>query len=351
MWSTMDQRACPVSLAYAAFFVLIFVGVLGFARSGVAGPGRGARIGTVVALAGTALFFAGELLSIPVADQRLDETGAGLVTACFGVGNLLSAIGFIVAGVATVRAGQWDGWRRFVPLATGIWLVVLLGLVATPALAIGVGLYGLCLTALGVALWTQPTPSTPRSRTDAIQSGRDRRSEGIIRLGQSGQGRPTECGHDMTAQADAVIETRNAATTGPGPAALSRAAGVAVRTLCVPRPTGVRGRYLMGDLDSSPATSTRSWSRPLRDPKSPAEVVLFWKGRGRAWPIWASLARALASRSSRYGFERNGVTCRGLNSVGLSDRRVAVPRRRRDSPAAPDAAGAPGAPVFGGAVR
>jgi hypothetical protein len=171
MWSYpwTSGALVPVSLAYAVFFVLVFVGILGFARSGVAGPGRGARIGTVVALAGTALFFAGELLSIPIADQRLDETGAGLVAACFGVGNLLSAIGFIMAGIATVRAGQWDGWRRFAPLATGIWLVVLLGLVATPALAIGVGLYGLCLTALGVALWTQPTPSTPRPRSEAVQ--------------------------------------------------------------------------------------------------------------------------------------------------------------------------------------
>lgn len=171
MWSYpwTSGALVPVSLAYAVFFALAFVGVLGFARSGVAGPGRGARIGTVVALAGTALFCASELLSIPVADQRLDESGARLVAACFGVGNLLSAIGFIVAGLATVRARRWDGWRRFVPLATGSWLVVLLGLVATPALAIGAGIYGLFLTALGVALRTQPVPSTPLPRTDAVQ--------------------------------------------------------------------------------------------------------------------------------------------------------------------------------------
>jgi hypothetical protein len=159
----------PVSLVYAVFHALIFIGILGYARSGVAGPGRGARVGTVIALIGTAVLAVAELLSIPIADQRMDDTGAGLVGACFGLGSLLSAIGFIVAGVATVRAARWDGWRRFVPLATGIWLAALVVLATTPALAVGVTLYGVFISALGVALWTQPTPSTPRPRSEAIQ--------------------------------------------------------------------------------------------------------------------------------------------------------------------------------------
>jgi hypothetical protein len=171
MWSypLSSDALVPVSLVYAVFHVLVFIGILGYARSGVAGPGRSARVGTVIALTGTAALFAAELLSIPIADQRMDDTGAVVVGACFGLGSLLSAIGFIVAGIATVRAGRWDGWRRFVPLATGIWLAALVGLAATPALTIGVALYGLFITALGVALWTQPTPSTPRTRSEALQ--------------------------------------------------------------------------------------------------------------------------------------------------------------------------------------
>ena len=171
MWSypwTSDAYV-PVSLVLAALYALVFIGVLGFARSGVAGPGRGARVGTVVALTGTAVFFAAQLLSITVADQRVDLNGAGLVAACFALGGVLSAIGFIVAGIATVRARRWDGWRRYVPLATGIWLVALNILVVTPTLATATAVYGLLLTALGVALWTQPTPSTPRPRSEAVQ--------------------------------------------------------------------------------------------------------------------------------------------------------------------------------------
>jgi len=171
MWSYpwSSDALVPVSLLYAVFHVLVFIGILGFARSGVAGPGRGARVGTAAALTGTAVLVAAELLSIPVADQRIDDTGAGLVGACFGLGSLLSAIGFIAAGIATVRARRWDGWRRFVPLATGIWLIALVGLAVTPALAISVTLYGLFLTAFGVALWTQPTPSAPRPRSEAVR--------------------------------------------------------------------------------------------------------------------------------------------------------------------------------------
>jgi len=166
-WSTTAYVS--VSLLYALFYALVFLGVLGFARSGVAGPGRGARVGTVLALTGTAVVFAAELLSIPIADQRVGETGTVLASACFAGGTLVSAIGFIVAGVATVRARRWDGWRRFVPLATGIWLAALNGLAPTPALATGTAVYGLLITALGVALWTQPAPSTPRPRAEAVQ--------------------------------------------------------------------------------------------------------------------------------------------------------------------------------------
>lgn len=171
MWSYpwSDGAFVAACLLYAVLHVLVFIGVLGYARSGVAGPGRSARFGTGTALAGTAVLFAAELLSIPIADQRIDDTGAGLVGACFGVGTFLSAVGFIVAGVTTMRAARWDGWRRYTPLATGLWLMALVGLAMTPLLALGVGIYGLLVAALGVALATQPTPSAARPRTTTVQ--------------------------------------------------------------------------------------------------------------------------------------------------------------------------------------
>jgi hypothetical protein len=160
MWSYPWSPSAlgPVSLLYAVFHGLVLFGLFGFARSGLAGPGRGARVGTTFALTGSALLVVGELASIPFADQRVDAIGPELAGAIFGVATLLSAVGFLVTGITTLQARQWQGWRRFTPLATGIWLIVMIGLPATPVLAAGVGIYGLCLLVLGIALQTQPTP-------------------------------------------------------------------------------------------------------------------------------------------------------------------------------------------------
>jgi hypothetical protein len=148
----------PVSVVYAVFHGLVLYGVFGLARSGIAGPGRGARVGTTLAMVGTALLAVAELVSIPFADQPLDAPGPSAVGALFGLATVLSGVGFVVAGVTTLQAGAWSGWRRFVPLVTGLWLILTTGLAMTAALAAGVGVYGLCLLALGLALRSQPTP-------------------------------------------------------------------------------------------------------------------------------------------------------------------------------------------------
>jgi len=171
MWSYPwpSSALVPVSLVYAVIHALVFIGILGYWRSGVAGTGRTARIGAMVALAGTAVLGIAELLSIPVADQRVDDTGASLVGATFGLGTVLSAVGFLFLGVGTIRAARWQGWRRYVALALGAWLLAMSGLTATQVLPGTVAIYGLLLTALGVALYTRPTPGIARPRGEAVQ--------------------------------------------------------------------------------------------------------------------------------------------------------------------------------------
>ena len=156
-WSS--SSLVPISILWASLHVLVFVGVLGFARGGHAGKSRGARVGVALALAGTALLFIGELASIAVRDQQVDDTGAKLVGAIFAIAIVLSAIGFLSSGVAAIRARLWRGWRRYAPLGVGIWTTVLLGLNMTKALPAGVALYGLWLLVLSVALYTQPDAS------------------------------------------------------------------------------------------------------------------------------------------------------------------------------------------------
>jgi hypothetical protein len=154
MWSYpwSSDALVAVSIVYTLLHVLVAVGLVGLRRTGAAG-----RVGPLVAIAGTVVLTAAELLSIPIAAQRLDDTGPGLVGALFGLGTVVSAVGLLIAGVVTIRRRGWNGWRRYAALATGIWTAVMIALINTPALAVAVLVYGALLTALFVAVATAPT--------------------------------------------------------------------------------------------------------------------------------------------------------------------------------------------------
>lgn len=156
-WSS--QALVPLSLLWASLHVLVFIGVLGFARSGLAGTTRTARAGLALALGGIALLFVGELASIPIRDQQVDDTGAMIVGGIFAAAIVATAAGFLAAGIATMRARRWQDWRRFTPLSVGIASCALLGLNGTNALPAGIAVYGGCLLALGIALFTRPVAS------------------------------------------------------------------------------------------------------------------------------------------------------------------------------------------------
>jgi hypothetical protein len=145
-----------VTIVYAVFHAMVLAGLCGFRLSGLAGPGRGARTGHALALTGTALLAVAEVLSLFWVGQRTDAAGPGLTAVAFGLGTVLSAAGFVTLGVTTLRAEQWAGWRRRVPLVLGVWTTLLLLAVATPFGAAGIGIYGGLLALLFVALYTQP---------------------------------------------------------------------------------------------------------------------------------------------------------------------------------------------------
>jgi hypothetical protein len=144
------------SIFSAALHGLVAFGVLGFGRSGVTGRSRAASVGVALAVAGTLLLLVGELASIPIRDEAVSDTGAWIVSVVFGLASVLSAVGFLLTGWATLRAGVWHDWRRLTPLITGIWSSVLVFIApALPkALPGAVGLYGVCLLAMAVALYT-----------------------------------------------------------------------------------------------------------------------------------------------------------------------------------------------------
>jgi hypothetical protein len=155
-WSS--GTSITFSLFAAVSQLLLVIGVLGLRRSSVAGTTRAAGLGLSAALAGTTLIVVGHLASIPIRDELVDAGWPRIVEAVFGFGTVLFALGFLLAGRATLRAGIWHDWRRFTPLAIGCWSAALIGLQLTPALPTAVAVYGLCFLALGVALYTQAVP-------------------------------------------------------------------------------------------------------------------------------------------------------------------------------------------------
>ncbi|MBA2577740.1 MAG: hypothetical protein H0V05_14035 [Euzebyaceae bacterium] len=150
----------PISVLWAFAHVLVIVGLLGLRRSGVAGPTRSAAVGLALAIAGTGVLLVAEFASLPFAGDRVADTGPARVGATFGLGTALSAVGLLLTGRATLQARRWDGWPRFTPLVAGGWTLILLGVAATKALPTGVAIYGLCLLAIGIAMYTRPSAAT-----------------------------------------------------------------------------------------------------------------------------------------------------------------------------------------------
>ncbi|GAA0944947.1 hypothetical protein GCM10009554_39460 [Kribbella koreensis] len=152
MWSYpwSADALTPVSIVFAGMHLLVLVGMLAFARSL-----RRGRAGAGLAVAGTLVLFLAEFASIPFADQRMDETGPQVVGGLFGLGVAVTALGLLIAGIAVLRSGEWQGWQRFAPIVAGIWSLLMIGLSFTSALPIGVAIYGLTLCVLYLAVYTQ----------------------------------------------------------------------------------------------------------------------------------------------------------------------------------------------------
>ncbi len=160
-----------VSLLYIVLHLLVADGLLAFRRSGMAGASRAASVGVTLAIAGTLLLAVGEVASIPIRDALVDDTSAGVVGAIFGLATVLSAIGLLLIGKATLSAQRWHGWRRYTPLMAGLWTTALIGVAATDALAAGVAVYGVCLLGMAVALYTSPAPAVG-TEVGELQMGR-----------------------------------------------------------------------------------------------------------------------------------------------------------------------------------
>jgi hypothetical protein len=135
-----------VSVLLAVTHALTLVGFLGVR---LADPYRGRRVAIVglwLAIVGLGVLTVCELAGGAIGSARMTSPTAVTVSAAFGVGSLLNALGCLLAGVVIVRAGVWRGVGRWMVLASGLVLVLLV----TPANISGNPVFRM----VALALWS-----------------------------------------------------------------------------------------------------------------------------------------------------------------------------------------------------
>lgn len=102
----------------------LVAGLLALRSLGVLGDGRAGRAGWAVAVFGMLLLAVTELYGITAADVTYPSSRTDPLDALYAVSSILIAVGLIAAGVAVARSSVWSGWRRWIVLATGVYVLV-----------------------------------------------------------------------------------------------------------------------------------------------------------------------------------------------------------------------------------
>ena len=91
--------------------------VVALGRSGAAGTGVLAKLGLGLAGLGELMLAVAEVITV---------SATGLSDTLFAVAPNLVGLGLVLTGIAVIRTGRWTGWRRFVTLALGVYVFVVL---------------------------------------------------------------------------------------------------------------------------------------------------------------------------------------------------------------------------------
>lgn len=129
----------PTGVQWGSSIVLALAHALtaaGFVGVVLANPHRRSRTAAIalwVAVVGFAVLALCELASGAIGDQTVTSTSAENVSTAFGGASMATALGSVVAGVVIVRAHVWAGLGRWMVLASGTVMII----VVTPALIMG----------------------------------------------------------------------------------------------------------------------------------------------------------------------------------------------------------------------
>ncbi len=148
-WEGATAVATALTWGLAQAFMV--VGLVAFARSD-APSGRSGRAGAWLAVAGGVAYTLAHLVSVAAYDASTDEAGAIAAMSLFGAGTVALAIGLLLAGRSSFRRPRSPSSVGWAPLALGIWMVLMIPLQFTSALAVAVGGYAILVVAFGVSL-------------------------------------------------------------------------------------------------------------------------------------------------------------------------------------------------------
>jgi len=155
------EVSMTASVRNALLQLTAIIALAGLAALGAVGTAWWGRVGIGAAILGLVVLIGGEL--VEPFDSATAET-------MFALAPLLTGPGLVLAGVAVIQAKRWSGWRRFVPLACGSYLlVVFVPVVISTGSDLGflvaVTGWDLGLAALGVAVAQEASaPTAPGAR-------------------------------------------------------------------------------------------------------------------------------------------------------------------------------------------
>ena len=109
----------------------LLVGIMALGVTGAAGLGRSPRIGQLLAVVGMTVLTVTEGVAILAAGEVVPSTLVTLLEVSYGISSTLIGVGLVMVGLAVLRSRTWLGWRRFLPLAIGVYVFVPM----TPALS------------------------------------------------------------------------------------------------------------------------------------------------------------------------------------------------------------------------
>jgi hypothetical protein len=111
---------------FALQHLTLLAGVVGLAAYCVRYGSRLVRAGLVVTGLGVVTLVGCEVLAATAAYEPNDSPWAMTVGSSYGVAMLLIGVGLVVAGVVIARRSMLTGWARWITLATGSYVFVIL---------------------------------------------------------------------------------------------------------------------------------------------------------------------------------------------------------------------------------